>query len=336
MTRNRELFYKNVYRNTESEQWTRIAQKAKTNQLVIVGYVEKLKDIAARSLKRGYIEKDDIGKIAYQNISLKKANFIFSLLLEEEFLVATERDDLFYIKHWHLYQDDITNYQSDFVETPMSKLIINETALERKKRLTRERVTKYRNKNATCNADVTQCNDTVTQRNADVTQNNVTNGGYKGEENKKIRKQEIQKSLKKQTKKDLTILPETIPPFIDLKVWSSWLDHRKAMRKPLTPQAAKIQLENLAAWRDEGFDVSEIINTTIGRNWQGLEYGYNEVKKRKTQNIISNQSTNFSKGYEKNNGSGASPVIYFGEDANNFGRVSIDDFNIEKYMLERS
>ncbi len=200
MERKKVLFYKNVYRNTESKQWTRIAENSKVNKLIIIGYVEKLKDIAARSLKRGYVEKDDIGKIAYQSLSLKKANTIFALLLEEGFLSITEREDLFYITNWHLYQDDITNFQEDFDRTAKEcskaedSIYDNETQEERTKRHKREWARQSR-KSRNVEKDVENV-----EKDVEKSRNNFsTNGGYKGEEK---RKEEKQKSFKKTNKKD--------------------------------------------------------------------------------------------------------------------------------------
>jgi hypothetical protein len=53
--------------------------------------------------------------------------------------------------------------------------------------------------------------------------------------------------------------------FID--VWKDWTDYRNEINKPLTPIAIKVQLGKLAAFKHKGYDILEIINTSISNSW---------------------------------------------------------------------
>lgn len=62
----------------------------------------------------------------------------------------------------------------------------------------------------------------------------------------------------------------TLPEWLPADVWSSWIQHRKAMRKPLTDQAQALSLRTLTALRSDGLDPRTVIETAIERGWQGL------------------------------------------------------------------
>ena len=60
----------------------------------------------------------------------------------------------------------------------------------------------------------------------------------------------------------------TPPPELDAEIWEQWEQHRKALRKALTPQARAIQWKKLAEWGWE--HQRAIIERSIERGWQGL------------------------------------------------------------------
>lgn len=60
----------------------------------------------------------------------------------------------------------------------------------------------------------------------------------------------------------------TPPPELDAEIWEQWEQHRKALRKPLTPQARALQWKKLAEWGWE--HQRAIIERSIERGWQGL------------------------------------------------------------------
>ncbi len=60
----------------------------------------------------------------------------------------------------------------------------------------------------------------------------------------------------------------TPPPELDAETWEQWEQHRKALRKPLTPQARALQWKKLAEWGWE--HQRAIIERSIERGWQGI------------------------------------------------------------------
>jgi hypothetical protein len=61
---------------------------------------------------------------------------------------------------------------------------------------------------------------------------------------------------------------QTPPPELDAEIWEQWEQHRRALRKPLTPQARALQWKKLAEWGWE--HQRAIIERSIERGWQGL------------------------------------------------------------------
>lgn len=63
----------------------------------------------------------------------------------------------------------------------------------------------------------------------------------------------------------------SIPEWLDAGVWQSWVDYRKAIKAPLSPQSAKLCLAKLESLRAEGSDPIEVINNSImSGKWTGL------------------------------------------------------------------
>lgn len=58
-----------------------------------------------------------------------------------------------------------------------------------------------------------------------------------------------------------------LPPGVDAALWQEWVQHRRELRKPLTPTSVRQQLALLAAHPGHS---SEIIRTSIRSGWQGL------------------------------------------------------------------
>jgi len=61
-----------------------------------------------------------------------------------------------------------------------------------------------------------------------------------------------------------------VPDFIDGDVWDKWIRHRKEIKKKLTPTQSEGQIKKLTRWHESGYDVNEIITTSIENGWQGL------------------------------------------------------------------
>lgn len=74
-----------------------------------------------------------------------------------------------------------------------------------------------------------------------------------------------------------------IPDYIDLEVWSDYLQHRKEIRHKLTPTAKKYLLVKLSKFHENGIDVNLCIAQAIENGWQGVfEYEANRAKQNGT------------------------------------------------------
>ena len=62
--------------------------------------------------------------------------------------------------------------------------------------------------------------------------------------------------------------PTPLPDFLDAAIWSSFLDHRKKIKKPVTNHG--LVFKKLNAWMKEGFDPNQILEDSIINGWQGI------------------------------------------------------------------
>lgn len=61
-----------------------------------------------------------------------------------------------------------------------------------------------------------------------------------------------------------------LPEWLDTELWGRWVRHRAQIRKPLTEEAAKQQVKDLAGFRQQGHTPEAVIENAIGKSWQGL------------------------------------------------------------------
>lgn len=61
-----------------------------------------------------------------------------------------------------------------------------------------------------------------------------------------------------------------IPDWLPTDKWQDFKDHRKALKKPLTPKAEQLAISKLDSLRISGNDPVEVINNSIMNGWQGL------------------------------------------------------------------
>jgi hypothetical protein len=61
-----------------------------------------------------------------------------------------------------------------------------------------------------------------------------------------------------------------LPLCIDPTVWAEWVQHRKEIKKPLTPTTIKKQIAQLEKFDKLGMDTTEIINASISAGYVGL------------------------------------------------------------------
>jgi len=116
---------------------------------------------------------------------------------------------------------------------------------------TKERVRRHRERNP-----VTPCNAHVTPCNADVTL--VTHGNA-------ITEAEAEAEADSETQKDASA-PFSSPEF--KTAWREWEQHRREIRKKLTPTTRKRQLEQLGAMSEA--DAIQSIRQSVANGWTGL------------------------------------------------------------------
>jgi len=69
-----------------------------------------------------------------------------------------------------------------------------------------------------------------------------------------------------------------------LEVWSDWLNHRKEIKKPLTPTAAKRQIKQLGKFKPKV--ATAMVDRSITSSWQGIfELQYNHPLLRIDQGL---------------------------------------------------
>lgn len=61
-----------------------------------------------------------------------------------------------------------------------------------------------------------------------------------------------------------------LPDWLDIELWGRWVRHRVQIRKPLTEEAAKQQIKDLAGFQQQGHTPEAVITHAIGKSWQGL------------------------------------------------------------------
>lgn len=61
-----------------------------------------------------------------------------------------------------------------------------------------------------------------------------------------------------------------LPDWLDADDWARWCRHRKALRRPLTEDAVRLQLLELDKLRQRGVSPASVIDYSIGNGWTGL------------------------------------------------------------------
>lgn len=69
------------------------------------------------------------------------------------------------------------------------------------------------------------------------------------------------------------------PLWLDAKSWAEWIEHRKQIRKALTPLSVKKQLEQLEKWKEDGHDLTTVIDHCISKGYTGLFLPSNTTRK---------------------------------------------------------
>ena len=61
-----------------------------------------------------------------------------------------------------------------------------------------------------------------------------------------------------------------MPDWLPADKWQDFVDHRKAIRKPMTEKARERMLRHLADLKGKGHDVVTLMDTAIRSGWQDV------------------------------------------------------------------
>ena len=61
-----------------------------------------------------------------------------------------------------------------------------------------------------------------------------------------------------------------LPVWLDEEVWDAFVEHRKTVRAPMSDMAKIRAINKLKKLKDEGEDITELLNNSIINGWKGL------------------------------------------------------------------
>lgn len=86
-----------------------------------------------------------------------------------------------------------------------------------------------------------------------------------------INTDQLNRSVKKETKpKKLVSPPLVLPDWLEKELWESFVQFRKDIKAPMKDKAKKLNLDRLIKFKQQGYDIEEIINTTIMNGWKSF------------------------------------------------------------------
>lgn len=104
---------------------------------------------------------------------------------------------------------------------------------------------------------------------------------------KKEKENKKEKERKERNKKEVEV---ELPDWLPLDLWEEYLNMRRQIKKPLTSFGQRLAIKNLNKLREQGYDINEIIETSISRCWLGffppqnnLFHNYSGYKNRKEE-----------------------------------------------------
>jgi len=123
------------------------------------------------------------------------------------------------------------------------------------------------------------------------TKDTITKDNITKEEKKEnyIKERKEEKSLNLTNLKNLKNKNQEIPEcpdWLNQESWEQYMQHRKVLKKPLTPQAIRLAFKKLEELQQQGDDPVEVINQSILNGWIGLF----PLKDRKRYNKISTEA----------------------------------------------
>lgn len=91
----------------------------------------------------------------------------------------------------------------------------------------------------------------------------------KEKEIKKEKEEEKERPVVVKKRSPKKALAVDLPEWLEADVWEQWVTHRKALKKPLTEQAAKLSIQTLEKLRAQE-SPKEVIERSIAAGWTGL------------------------------------------------------------------
>ena len=98
----------------------------------------------------------------------------------------------------------------------------------------------------------------------------VSTGLLKGREQTKNRPGTDQNPTAREGAREDLPLQDDLPAWIPADVWTAFIDHRKAIKHPLTKRALTFAISRLSKLRDQGNDPVEVIEQSILNDWRGF------------------------------------------------------------------
>jgi hypothetical protein len=81
-------------------------------------------------------------------------------------------------------------------------------------------------------------------------------------------KKRTREEKRREEKKEAPL--EVLPDWLPADRWGDWVEHRKAIRKPMTDKARARMLTHLAGLKAQGHDVLTLMDTAIRSGWQDV------------------------------------------------------------------
>lgn len=73
-----------------------------------------------------------------------------------------------------------------------------------------------------------------------------------------------------ETRKQRKTIESNLPEWLDLNLWNSYRQHRRALKSPMTDKAEELALRTLEGLMGQGHDPRAVIEQSIERSWKGL------------------------------------------------------------------
>ncbi|NCD11025.1 MAG: hypothetical protein EOL93_00610 [Epsilonproteobacteria bacterium] len=109
-------------------------------------------------------------------------------------------------------------------------------------------------------------------------------------ETKKENLRELLREKEKESKDSTKKAPFELPTWLNLEAWENWVQHRKEIKKPLTPTSIKQQIKLLEANKS---DHVEIIETSISCGYMGLFPIKSDGKKALMDRCLNEKKRNY-------------------------------------------